>query len=255
MKVTRPLASYFTYTLGKSLYVPLTSRSNTKTLPETRGPNFLLSSEVVAALCRVRDEEHGTQQWLHWCMYLDSQEIPQKVPTPSDPLRSLPPSDGDRKPLISDLLEEIKKATLRSKSGFESIVLAGEGEPTLRLGDMLNLVQHLKSAEYSSTIRLTTNGLIENPKGVVQRLRTVGVDAVSVALMTADKDQYRQLMDPQCDADGHEMVCSFIEEATAGGLAVEVTGVDRSDVDKEAAESLSRLLSVEKPIRWRPYFP
>ena len=63
MILSRPLASYITYSLGNDLYVPLTSRCNTVTLPETRGPNFLLPASVAASLCRVRDLEHGTQQW------------------------------------------------------------------------------------------------------------------------------------------------------------------------------------------------
>ena len=65
---------YFTYTLGiastvtvtsssnstvsdNTLYVPFTSFCNTRTLPQIRGPNFRLPPNVVAALCRVRDEE------------------------------------------------------------------------------------------------------------------------------------------------------------------------------------------------------
>jgi hypothetical protein len=46
-----------TYFLGKSLYIPLTSRSNCYTLPETRGPGFTLPRAVVASLLRVREYE------------------------------------------------------------------------------------------------------------------------------------------------------------------------------------------------------
>lgn len=215
----------------------------------------MLGAEIVAALCRVRDEEHGTQQWHHWCMYLDTQESPQKIPAPLDPLRCLPSTDGERIPRISHLAEEIRKANTNNPSGFDSIVLAGEGEPTLRLDDMLALVKNLKSSQINTKIRLTTNGLVERPKEVVGRLKLAGIEAVSVALMTADKDQYNELMSPQSDFEAHDMVCAFIKEAAEAGLSVETTGVDRDDVDKVAAESLSRGLSVESPMRWRPYFP
>lgn len=62
----------FCYTLGgggssssnssqsSSLYIPITSQTNTCSLPETRGRHFLLPSYVVACLCRVREAEYNS---------------------------------------------------------------------------------------------------------------------------------------------------------------------------------------------------
>lgn len=44
----------YTYQLGRSLYVPLTSKCNTIPLPVTRGPKFVLDERVVNALINVR---------------------------------------------------------------------------------------------------------------------------------------------------------------------------------------------------------
>ena len=48
---------HYTYALGRSLYVPVTSRCNAVPLPATRGPGFALPRRVAAALLRVRDAE------------------------------------------------------------------------------------------------------------------------------------------------------------------------------------------------------
>ena len=49
--------SRYTYTLGRSLYVPITSRCNTIPLPSTRGPGFLLPRGVADALIQVRNAD------------------------------------------------------------------------------------------------------------------------------------------------------------------------------------------------------
>lgn len=49
----------FTYQLGRSIYIPLTSRCNSIPLPVTRGPGFVLNSDVVDVLQNVRLVENG----------------------------------------------------------------------------------------------------------------------------------------------------------------------------------------------------
>ena len=171
MKVSRPVASYFTYTLGKTkdLYVPLTSRCSSKTLVETRGPNFMLPSSVVASLCRVRDVEHDTQQWKHWCFYLDSQDGPQKVPPSLPPVAELPPltspRENDRQqqheqqqqppkrlPCIHDLRMEIEDYIRINDTVDYSVIFSGEGEPTLRLDDLIALVESLQGKKVMRSV-------------------------------------------------------------------------------------------------------
>lgn len=259
MILSRPLASYITYSLGNDLYVPLTSRCNTVTLPETRGPNFLLPASVAASLCRVRDLEHGTQQWTHWCMHLDTQEGPQRLPEAYDRIQEVSPSTGSssrsscRLPAISDLVDEIQSRL--QETSFDSVVIAGEGEPTLRLDDLLDLAQQLHRRNAKIPIRLITNGLVTTRLNVAQTLAEHGVSKVSVALMTADAHQYQQLMQPTVQ-NAHETVCKFIQQSIQAGLDVESTAIDRPEVNKERTEAFSvSQLQVASPVRWRPYFP
>ena len=250
-------------------------RCNTKTLPESRGPNFLLPPQVVSALCRVRDAEHGTQQWEFWCNYLDTQEGPQKLPPAFETTTELPPplastSDNgkgsysiERNPGVNDLLKEIEKHLQSSKDGWDSLVFAGEGEPTMRLDELLHMAKSIQDSQRQENknvaLRLNTNGLVQpslskSDKSIPQQIFDSGITKVSIALMTADPQQYEQLMDPAVD-NAHLRICKFIREATTvDGLEVETTAVEQDCVDKEATEALSDSLHVISPVRWRPYF-
>ena len=78
--------------------------------------------------------------------------------------------------------------------------------------------------------------------------------------MTWNAKQYYELMKPvmnESPKSGFDTVCDFIKDAVAveGDLEVEITAVDRSDVDKSKTEALAESLGVTKSVRWRPYFP
>jgi pyruvate-formate lyase-activating enzyme len=252
MKVSLPLSSSaITYTLGRSLYVSITSRCNSRSLPETRGPNFLLPSEVVSTLCRFRDLEHETQQWHHWCNYLDCTEYPQKLPDPFEMVDRLK-EEAELQPTVS-VIQDAIKAQLE-KQDYEAIVIAGEGEPTLRWEALLLLAQEFSSAH---KFRVTTNGLV-NPERVCE-MKQHGVDAVTVALMTGNPKQYIELMEPLLREEltclqPYELVCQFIQEAVRQELEVEVTAVDRKEVDRKKTEAMAASLGVTTQVRWRPYF-
>lgn len=221
----------------------------------------MLAPDVVAALCRVRDAENGKDQWTEWCQFLDSQETPHKLPPAAEVIAEIPRTStvGEQQllPSVDDLVEEVL-VQLKERNRFESLVLAGEGEPLLRMEDLFTLVTKIHSSSSSKStaippIRLTTNGIVKSPDIVSQKLKSRGVSSVSVALMTDDSRQYNDLMKPAIP-DAHSRVCRFLEEALKAGLEVEVTGVDRFEVDKTATEQLARSIGISSPIRWRKYF-
>jgi TatD family-associated radical SAM protein len=248
--------SSLTYSLGKNLYVPLTSRCNANPLPATRGSNFLLHPDVVASLCRVRDCEHDTVQWKHWCIWLDMQESSQKLPVSFETVAEIPKDvDATRRPTVTELLEEIQ--LISEKSSFDAIVISGEGEPTLRMKALLQLVEQLKDEKPDRNVRVTTNGLAA-ADDVAEQLQAAGVDSISVALMTHDPALYDELMRPVLSTheyQAHETVCNFLKQAVQVGLKVEVTGVDREEVNKAETEKLALSLGVDEPFRWRTYHP
>ena len=305
----------FVYKLGNSLYVPLTSQCNSLTLPQLRGDGFALPTSVVAALCKVRDAElrnHndcmsvgvGDVKWYNDpnCKFDD---LPLKMklpPPPFEAVASLPPWNNDdsvvfessreqREPKLDDLLRDIQHEFRETKNNIESIVIAGEGEPTLRLEDTIELVRRIKKSFADSqagkpppAIRLTTNGLVPplslalelEPElessapgvstSVPQILWDSGVSRISVGLMTWNAEQYQNLVKPvfsvvpgsaETDTTGFDTMCNFVRDAVRvdGELEVELTAVDRPDVDKIKTEALAESLGVTTSVRWRPYFP
>lgn len=232
----------FTYSLGNSLYIPLTSRSNSLTLPQTRGPGFRLPPAVVASLCRVRDAEAGTVRWDPWCRWLDTQDANQRLPDPLEMVSSL--TEHNRRPTATELLLEIAE----SNTQYEHVVLAGEGEPTLRMSLLQEITKAL--APKFSSIRVVTNGLTPCDP---QQLADGGVTSVSVALASSDPYQYEEWMRP-IESGGYERAVTFIRSAVAAGLEVEVAAVDRDTVHRGRLESLVLELGVQRPVRWRPYF-
>jgi len=298
MKATKAFSTTYTYTLGKSLYVPLTSRCNSLTLPQTRGPNFLLPTDVVNSLLNVRSVEENNSP-------LDNLEglSEQATDGPFDNFgltrRILPApifvkefsqdsisSDGcypSEESLLQEMIQFMTQS-LKTKIGeldhisnkkLDAIVIAGEGEPTLRLGTILNIARRLRAESTVSTeetliekeddiipMRLVTNGLplaeMKAPfrKSILSQLKDEGITEMSVALMTSCPRQYENLMQPLVRADCiHDELCETIRDAIEVGMDVELTGVEHDFVDKNLASELAIELGVKKIFRWRPFFP
>ena len=137
---------------------------------------------------------------------------------------------------------------------------------------------------------------------ILRDMIEAGVSRLSVALNTANRHEYDVLMEPCCHTGGggnnqfsdddarqargsgggssrsssiagtdqplflpgvaHDIVCEFIMETAKLGMDVEITGIDRPDIDKVEMERLARLLLSVRPrkeqkrrmIRWRRYF-
>mmetsp|Transcript_11394 Transcript_11394/g.22586 ORF Transcript_11394/g.22586 Transcript_11394/m.22586 type:complete len:238 (-) Transcript_11394:273-986(-) len=234
----RPCFRY-TYILGNSVYVPLTSYSNTVTLPATRGPKFVLPPEVVGCLDAVRTDE-GRRP------YGSTADPGGRV--------SGPPTET--------LVRELDARTVGNGGAVPpDVVLAGEGEPLLRFRALLDVAAAASSR--GSCVRVVTNGLV--PAGgpiadAVAAMRAAGVGGVTVALVAAGAERYGAIMRPAGleAAVAHGAVCDFVVAAVGCGMDVEVAGVNFCGTDwpseREAVENLAASLGVTK-VRWRPYFP
>jgi molybdenum cofactor biosynthesis enzyme MoaA len=152
----------------------------------------------------------------------------------------------DYNPSIQTVLKDEIQDQMK-QSDWAELRLGGEGEPTLNL-----LAVEYLTREFSDKITMTvmTNGLTD----CASSLKEWGISGVSVAFPTSDPNQYVTLMDPLVE-NGHERVCSFVQSALACDLHVELTAIDRPDVNKVETQELARSLGVEAEIRWRPFFP
>mmetsp|Transcript_8227 Transcript_8227/g.12636 ORF Transcript_8227/g.12636 Transcript_8227/m.12636 type:complete len:239 (-) Transcript_8227:1616-2332(-) len=231
----------YTYSIGRSLYAPITCRCNSRTLPQTRGPNFTLPPEIISALCRFRDLEEESNNWSPWCAWLDTQDLNQRLPEVSNRNK-----ECQYNPFIEETLRTEIEMRLLRKDDWKELKLGGEGEPTLNLKTLQGLTR-----EFSNVLPITimTNGLID----CVDELTEWGVSGVSVSFHTHDPEQYNEIMEPLVE-NAHEKLCNFVEGAVASELKVELTGIDRPGIDKEKAENLAVSLGVNNPIRWRVFF-
>ena len=160
------LDAEFTYVLGTSLYVPLTSFSGpAMSLPASRGPNFTLPAHVVAALCRVRDAEqaslqeychchtHGTEaeegedskhsasasgipgpaagvvKWEPWCAWLDTQDgyFPLPAPSPQSTFANINNNNDNNNPNQDVAQDDMA----RQWKQFQSAEMDGVLRPTV----------------------------------------------------------------------------------------------------------------------------
>jgi len=175
----------FTYTLGRSLYVPLTSKCNSISLPQTRGTGFLLPKNVAIPLINVRDaEDPGFVPSDIYNNYEESDE-PVSLPPYNFPLvntlyhqfsnndiskhlqeqreiitdaaaqgtkenneyNSQVVDDDMLQPSIATLINEVstRLESAGNVNNFDQVVLAGEDESTLRMDAVLAVAQCVKA--------------------------------------------------------------------------------------------------------------
>ena len=211
-----------TYRLGSTLYVALTNRCNAVPLPQTRGPGFAMSSASGF------------------------------VPLPAG-----------NEPSAADVAEAVRAAFASHDIPCE-VCFAGVGEPLLRLRE-LEAAAALISSEHPHdlVLRVNTNGLVPTSEALdtAARLRAAGVSAATVALATANADQYVQLMKPEklryspvfSLSLGLSEVQGFVRACVDSGLAVECTAVEAPDVDIQATANLAAQLGAT--FRARKWFP
>jgi hypothetical protein len=185
--------------------------------------------------------------------------------------------DDEYFPSIPTLFEQVQ-SQLDADPLLESIVFGGEGEPTLRFPAITSLSHSIRSMTtppngHQIPIRVLTNGLLQllpdfkdiHIPDILLQLKQSGVTHFTVTLPTASPSQYIQFMDPivplhpmineETTVHVLQHVCSFIQESIQVGIQVEVTGVDRPDVDKQRVEDLAYQWGVTTPFRWRSYHP
>ena len=270
----------YTYTLGRSLYVPLTSRCNSIPLPSTRGPGFTLPRLVAETLVNIRNVEMPGCVVDYFRDYdIDEERVflpPYDLPLvnslykqqqlqgdSSDDLKEhlrqrrqviadrgtatvdggdevgetcIVTDDGLR-PSISTIINEVRSRLGTSSVEYDQVVIAGEGEPTLRMDALLAISRAVTrdNSDINSSkndkirkhpaVRVITNGLCYgipnlgyspnnlNRDGTVipvhrhailKDMTDAGITRLSVALNTANRHEYDLLMEPSCHTGGSD---------------------------------------------------
>ena len=156
-------------------------------------------------------------------------------------------------PSLEQIELELNEALKRKK--WKEVVFCGFGEPTERLDLLLILTRFIKlRSNEPVSVRVNTNGqgyMLNPGRGVVEELKAVGVDKLSVSLNADDEETYNEICKPSF-AESFQAVLGFIEKAKTK-LEVEVTAVTTPEVDLHKVEDLARQLGVK--FRLRQYIP
>ena len=157
-----------------------------------------------------------------------------------------------RDPSYREIIGELQKVLKRRD--WSEIVFCGFGEPLERLDCVLKVTRWIK--KYSGkVVRVNTNGqgcLLNRGKKVAMRLKSAGVDKVSVSLNGHDKATYNEACKPEFE-DAFERVLEFIEEAKKVDLETEITVVTIPEVDIPKVREFSERIGVG--FRVRAYLP
>ena len=188
-------------------------------------------------------------------------------------MRSRGPSfamSGDFAPLAegvepdaSTVARAVQEAFDSAPEPFSDVVFAGAGEPLLRLR-VLEAAASLIRERHAVRLRINTNGLVpaSGAPDTATRLKEAGISSASVALMTADREQYHALMQPEMLRLtpgfslqlGHKEVRGFVTACVTTGLNVECTAVGSPDVDMDATRALAQELGAGS-FRGRSWHP
>lgn len=149
--------------------------------------------------------------------------------------------------------DEVWAAAVRAGiSGRSEIVFTGLGEPTRRLGVLLDLVVRLRAAGVRR-LRLDTDGLasLREGKDVPALLAAAGLDAVSVSLNAADAETYARVCPSRYGAAAYGAVREFIQGCAGRIGDVAASAVALPGLSEAACRTAAESLGAR--FRWRPY--
>ncbi|NLG84997.1 MAG: YchF/TatD family DNA exonuclease [Firmicutes bacterium] len=150
-----------------------------------------------------------------------------------------------REPSAAEVL-----AAVGDPARYREIVFCGFGEPTCRLGVLLEVARALHGR--GAPLRLNTNGLGDLLNGrPILPLFTGIIDTVSVSLNAPDAETYNRLCRSRYGKKAFPAVLSFLREAKKYIPRVVATVVETEGLDVEACRRLAEELGAEVRLRTR----
>lgn len=150
-------------------------------------------------------------------------------------------------PSLADILHELERAFLDGPAN--EVVFVGFGEPTMRLDDLLKVIEWLKLRRIPS--RLDTNGhgqLLHPERRVAAELAAAGLGAASVSLVAHNSEVYNHLCRPMF-SKAYRAVIAFAEDCVAAGIKVTLSVVDLPEVDIEACRAIAERVGAAFRVR------
>jgi len=149
--------------------------------------------------------------------------------------------------IIDDLQNFINKKT------WKEIVFCGFGEPLEKLDYVLEVTRWIKK-HFPITVRIDTNGqvcLLNKGRTVIEELREVGVDRISISLNAHNKETYNYVCKPKFE-NAYESAIRFIEKAKTQ-FDTEITTVTIPEVNISEIKKMATKIGIK--FRLRKYQP
>lgn len=151
-------------------------------------------------------------------------------------------------------LETVKAAFENwDMSKYDEVVFCGFGEPTERIGLLLDTAKYVKET-YHKPIRLNTNGLgnLINERDIVPEMKGL-IDTVSISLNTPDKEDYLALVRPRFGEHSFEAMLAFAEECVGIIPNVVLSTVDTTITKEQEDQCAEICRKIGAKYRIRPW--
>jgi len=149
--------------------------------------------------------------------------------------------------IIDELQNFINKKTRKE------IVFCGFGEPLEKLDCVLEVTKWIKK-QFPITVRIDTNGqayLLNKGRNVIEELKEVGLDRISISLNAHNKETYNCVCKPKFE-NAYENVIRFIEKAKRQ-FDTETTAVTIPEVNISEIKEMARKMGVRfRPREYQP---
>jgi TatD family-associated radical SAM protein len=156
----------------------------------------------------------------------------------------------EREPSVEEVKAEFAKFDMNK---YEEVVFCGFGEPTMRLDDMLQVMDFIKE-NYQKPIRVNTNGLANlYYKKDVTPLFANRVDTVSISLNTPNPERYYELTRNRFGLEGFDGMLDFAKKVKQYVSKVVFTTVDTTLTKDEEAQCKKICNDLGVTYRIRPW--
>jgi TatD DNase family protein len=154
-----------------------------------------------------------------------------------------------RPPSADEVWRQIEAAGL---AGMTEVVFTGLGEPTHRLGVLLDLTSRLRLAGVRR-VRLDTDGLacLREGRDVIPDLVEAGLGALSVSLNAADAPTYARICPSRHGELAYHACRGFIRAGVEARLDVAASFVALPELSE--AECCAAAHALGARFRWRPW--
>ena len=252
LETLRSLGSYrpgIAYIISNTLYLaPSACSPAARTMRSCRGATF-------------EDPQDGSFATLDPSRFssrsiapLPASRVSQQTET-ADNTGFQPLAPGDAEPTAAELASLVDEFFSATGANGE-VVFQGNGDPLEAAAVVIDTVGLVAERRDCISFRLNTLGLCD--ASTVDMLLSSPVfsgssriSGISVFLPAADKATYTELLRP-CVGRGFDDVCAFVRRSAHASVDVEVTAVDRPDVDVGKVEALAMSLGA-KSFRTRSW--